>query len=209
MAWRPRRWNVPGKDRLNVGCGRDVKTDPGWVNMDAFYDDPRVVKHDMVKTPWPFKANAFDVVYASHVLEHVPPVFREHKGTQRDALFDVVEEIHRVLRPDGILHAAIPLGGTHAGLMNPQHYRQWRPDWFDYFDQRNGEARGYHTANFQKAKFRFNRTGFRAKDFLRIGPNGHPLSVHLFARLPFLRPFLRPKDEMEVQLRAVKDARGA
>lgn len=197
-----RRWPAPVRaSKLNLGCGPDVRsTLQGWVSMDAFHPDPRVVKHDMARTPWPFLDGQFDYVYASHVLEHVPLIYRERDGVQRDVLFDVMEELHRVLKPGGELHIIVPFGGRGMGYSNPQHYRQWRPDWLRWWDPSNEEGSHYGTARFRLARMRFNRSGLVAPYAFPLGPGRHGISLHLSKRLPWLRWALAGRQEIEAVL---------
>ncbi len=80
---------------VNLGCGPRVH--PRWVNMDL------VPLHELVKPvnlsePLPFADRSVDVIYHSHVLEHLSRV----QGNQ------FIRECHRILRPDGILRVVVP-----------------------------------------------------------------------------------------------------
>lgn len=84
-----------GKDRLHIG-GREKRE--GWklLNIRAtegidFIGDIRDLSQ--------FPDASFDVVYASHVLEHVG--YRKELG-------DVVQSIHRILRTDGKFLVSVP-----------------------------------------------------------------------------------------------------
>lgn len=184
--------------KLNVGCGYDVR-DParGWTNMDAHPHDARVVAWDLTRLPWPFADQSFELVYASHVLEHVPPILRETKGVQRDVLFDVFDEIHRVLRPGGRLVMRVPWGGSHPGLLHIAHYRQWRPEWLYYLEPHHDE-RVLSSAGFRVVSWERTRDTVQARlpYSLRLGPKKLPLTTHLRARLPFLRWVLEKPAEM-------------
>jgi SAM-dependent methyltransferase len=191
--------------KLNLGCGNDVRPpDLGWVNADAYRSDDRVVPLELTAPPWPFKDGQFDLVYMSHVLEHVPVDFRAWRGAHRDVLFDVLEEVHRVLGPGGRLVARVPWGGSQPAMAHPQHYRQWRPDWFYYLEPEHSE--GYYTDR----KFRvvdWTRTRGTIAPVMpyamRIGPKGLPLTTHLRTRLPFLRPLLERPAELVAVLEKV------
>src|SRR3989338_8232959 len=64
--------------KLNLGCGRDIKT--GYINIDKSKTAGVDVAHDLDKYPWPFKDNYFDEVYGRDVIEHVKDLFRAMKG---------------------------------------------------------------------------------------------------------------------------------
>jgi SAM-dependent methyltransferase len=107
---------------LNLGSGqfsenstlfRQCKT--RMVNLDiAPFGDVHIVgdAHQL-----PFFNNTFDLVYISHVLEHV-----------RDAS-NVVQECHRILKPDGYLYSATPFVSR---FHSDSDYRRWTLMGLDY-----------------------------------------------------------------------------
>lgn len=192
--------------KLNVGCGHDVRP-PGadWVNMDGFIVHPGVTRHDVLKFPWPFPDAHFDLVYCSHVLEHIPPIVGTKADIKRDIFFDVMEEIHRILKPGGLLCIRVPWGYTEVSLEHVQHYRQWRPDWAVYFHP-DHEENGYSSARFTVEDWKRTRgvTTTRGKYFLRFGRTQKlSLTTHLRDRLPFLRWIIEKPSELEMRLRKV------
>jgi SAM-dependent methyltransferase len=80
---------------LNLGCGN--RFHPEWTNIDASYVDPHVQIHD-VRKGLPFSDETFDVVYHSHLLEHLP----------REAALPFSRECYRVLKRGGIIRVAVP-----------------------------------------------------------------------------------------------------
>ncbi len=80
---------------LNLGCGR--RFHPDWVNLDLISTDPHVRPWDLRKG-LPFSAGSFDVVYHSHVLEHLP----RHVGT------GFLRECCRVLKSGGVIRVVVP-----------------------------------------------------------------------------------------------------
>ena len=89
--------------KLNLGCGEQKK--PGYVNIDwqqAVHPD---VLHDLNHLPYPFADATFDAIEAFHVIEHL------------DRPFAVMKELHRILKPGGLLEIRVPhfsRGFTHA-----------------------------------------------------------------------------------------------
>src|SRR4030065_882711 len=83
------------KKLLNVGCGNYFNTD--WINCDLVSGGPNVLTIDVKKT-LPFKNDEFDMVYCSHLLEHL---------NQKEArLF--LNECRRVLKKGGIMRVVVP-----------------------------------------------------------------------------------------------------
>lgn len=89
--------------KLNIGCGETKKE--GFVNIDwSELAKPDVV-HNLNIFPYPFADDSFDIVEASHILEHL------------DKPFEVMKELHRILKPGGRLLIKVPhfsRGFTHA-----------------------------------------------------------------------------------------------
>jgi ubiquinone/menaquinone biosynthesis C-methylase UbiE len=104
---------------LNLGSGR--KYDPNAVNLDVTPDtDPDVV-HDLNQLPWPFPDNRFDRIEMLDVLEHLGDTVR------------VMEEIHRVCRPEAIVHIVVPHFSSDGAYADPTHKRVFAAGTFGYF----------------------------------------------------------------------------
>jgi len=122
---RPRRL-LPTQPLLNVGCGR--RRHPAWVNADLTPDGPDVLPFD-IRDGLPFADQVFDVVYASHVVEHLTlPGARTF-----------LREVCRVLRPAGVVRIVVPdLEGIarqyiealeHAAGPSATVTERWRHRW--------------------------------------------------------------------------------
>ena len=75
---------------LNIGCG--ARFHPDWVNVDLFASGPNIRSMDITKGLG-FPDGSFDIVYHSHLLEHLPP--------EEAPAF--LRECARVLAPNGVL----------------------------------------------------------------------------------------------------------
>jgi predicted SAM-dependent methyltransferase len=80
---------------LNLGCGDRFHSD--WVNLDVYSGNPDVQIAD-IRKGIPFSSDEFEVVYHSHVLEHL----------SRQKAKELIDECYRVLKPDGILRVVVP-----------------------------------------------------------------------------------------------------
>ncbi len=80
------------------------------------------IQHDIQIIPWPIKSNTYDLVFMSHVLEHIP-----WYKTQ-----DVLKEIKRVLKPGGALEVWVPdfytIIKTYINEYIPDKSREHNPD---------------------------------------------------------------------------------
>lgn len=91
------------EQKLNLGSGEDYKE--GFVNVDWQPLTKADVEHNLNVFPYPFEDNSFDYIEAFHVLEHL------------DRPFNVMKELHRILKPGGKLVVKVPhfsRGFTHA-----------------------------------------------------------------------------------------------
>lgn len=80
---------------LNIGCGSTFHED--WVNVDIYSTSEHVLEMD-IRKGIAFEDSSFDVVYSSHVLEHMTKYSAEN----------LVAEMVRVLKPGGILRIVVP-----------------------------------------------------------------------------------------------------
>jgi len=111
---------------LNVGCGEHIIPDTPetqWVHLDKFKREGVTVIHDL-NDPLPFGDNSFDLVLASHILEHV------------EKYEQVVRELHRVLKPGGILVVKVPEFPCRAAVADPDHKRYFVPESFFHLTRR-------------------------------------------------------------------------
>lgn len=93
-----RRHGPPNPERLNIGGGNWYQR--GWHNVDlyahpAFAD---IALDFRVDARLPIADNTLDVVFSSHVIEHVDD----------ETVAAMVGEAHRILRPGGVLRLATP-----------------------------------------------------------------------------------------------------
>jgi SAM-dependent methyltransferase len=93
--------------RLNLGCG-DKKL-AGYLNVDTCCEPDHVC--DLSQFPWPWDDNSVDEVFSSHFLEHV----EDYEQT--------ILEIHRILKPNGILQFRVP---HFRNPLTPWHLHRWQ-----------------------------------------------------------------------------------
>jgi SAM-dependent methyltransferase len=80
---------------LNLGCGKRYHKD--WTNVDFISNNDNVVAANLLKGI-PFPDCSYDVVYHSHLLEHLP----------KENSLKFVKECFRVLKPGGIIRIVVP-----------------------------------------------------------------------------------------------------
>src|SRR5690606_32926852 len=122
--------NGPHGRLLEIGCGSGgishwfgTSGEMGWDVEAVDVEDVRLVRdgyafRTVVGTDLPFEDASFDVVLSNHVIEHVGDALAQARHLQ---------EIRRVLRPDGIGYLAVP----NRWMLTEPHYRlkflSWLP----------------------------------------------------------------------------------
>jgi len=129
--------------KLNIGCGEEHKE--GYINLDWQSLTKPDVEHDLNKLPYPFNDNSFDLVEAFHVLEHL------------DKPFNVMKELHRILKPGGELIIKVPhfsRGFTHA-----EHAHGFDVTFPLYFNK-NFTKSGFFGVEFELTEMKLNWLAF-------------------------------------------------
>lgn len=104
---------------LDIGCG-GKKQYPSAIGVDQFRAPGVDVVADL-ESGLPFDDGTFDHIFAIHVLEHV-----------RD-LLALMADLHRVLRPSGVLHVLTPDWRHVNAVADPTHCRLMDVQTFKYF----------------------------------------------------------------------------
>jgi ubiquinone/menaquinone biosynthesis C-methylase UbiE len=117
--------------RLNLGSGN--RPLPGFLNVDVRNLPTVDVVADVRQLP--FDDGTVAEVEASSLLEH----FRNP--------YEVLDEIHRVLAPDGAVRVRVPSPWSQAGMLDPDHVfladlKQWREILGGYFTKVKARGEG-------------------------------------------------------------------
>lgn len=155
-----------GGIRLDIGCGAS-KNGPDWVGMDA-RDLPGVdIVWDVTRFPWPLPDESVLVAVTSHLVEHIPPdagdvrvtglvklLLRSgviDEGQVRDYIGELepgprfirfMNEVWRVLKPDGEFAIACPHGYSPGQLQDPTHCHWLSEATWAYFDPLEPNTQG-------------------------------------------------------------------
>jgi SAM-dependent methyltransferase len=94
--------------------------------------------------PIPFPDHYFDSLSAFDFLEHVPRVLPTPDGlSTRFPFIELMNEIHRVLRPGGILYALTPCYPAYEAFQDPTHVNIMTEKTHLYFTSANPLGRMY------------------------------------------------------------------
>lgn len=100
-----------GEKVLNLGCGPDYVDDEDWTNLDG---DPNVkadTTWDLENGTLPYPNNSFDIIFASHILEHITN------------LVPLQKEFERVIKPGGRAYIVVPHYTSPCAWGDPTHVR--------------------------------------------------------------------------------------
>jgi SAM-dependent methyltransferase len=112
---------------LLLGCGNSRAkkvtgswTTGDWANLTTLDIDPECkpdIVHDLNVLPYPFEDGTFDEIHAYEVLEHC--------GQQGDwrFFFGQFNELWRIMKPDGLLIATVPMWDSPWAWADPGHTR--------------------------------------------------------------------------------------
>lgn len=127
------------KPNLVIGCGNRPKE--GSINLDAVKMPGVDVVWDLEKLPLPFPDESFVYIEAEDVLEHI------HN------MLPLMDELHRILKPNGKLWIRGPHGCYPEQLWkDPTHLRAFVPGSFDNWDPETQLGRDFGHY-FSKRKF--------------------------------------------------------
>lgn len=177
---------------LNIGCGN--RFNHRWNNIDIVSNSPDVVEFDITKGI-PYLQNTFEVVYHSHVIEHIP-----YSQVQY-----FIEDCYRVLKPGGIIRIALPdleniarlyLENLENAIQNPSPENHSKYHWMklELLDQmvRNhsgGMMKEYLSEKNIHLSYIKNRIGFEAERIFNQQQNnstGLSQKIDKFRKLSFI-----------------------
>lgn len=155
---------LEGKRVLDIGCGRNKL--PGSVGVD-FMTLPGVDIVSDLNERLPFHDGEFDAVHSNQVLEHVPN------------MIGLLGEIHRVLKPGGIMFARVPYFRSSWAAIDPTHIRNFTIPSLNYF-----VSGTYEHENYRFADATFSALSIHLDDDQPAGP-----FRYLFSRLALRWPY--------------------
>jgi hypothetical protein len=104
---------------IDIGCG-SVKQLSSSIGVDHFLQPAVDVLTD-VERGLPFLDDSIDQVFAVHILEHVQDVVA------------LMNEAHRVLKRNGVLHILTPYWRSGVAAADPTHIHFFSTETFKYF----------------------------------------------------------------------------
>lgn len=117
------------KNKLNIGCGNDIRKE--YINLDIAKLEGVDVVCDIENNSLPFDDELFEKIVCNDVLEHVD-------------ITKVLKEIHRVLRPGGVLEIRVPHFTSTNNYIDPTHKKMFSVRTFNFFIKESMHERSYY-----------------------------------------------------------------
>jgi len=178
---------------LDLGCGNQKKHGAIGIDINPV-TNPDII-HDLNTFPYPFEESTFDEIYVDNVIEHL------------DNVIKVMEGLHRISKPDGIIVIKVPYFRSRYACIDPTHSHFFTVDSFTYFDPTHiaHSLCPYSPCHFQTTKIVFN------ENFHYAGPTGFLKNLLIrFANkyslyYEYHLSHFFPLDELTFYLRTIKE----
>lgn len=125
---------------LDLGCGQNPRNPYSMdllygVDLDKdIYDINNIYSSNLTIDPIPFEENYFDSVSAYDFLEHIPRLtYLCDKGIMRFPFVELMNEVWRVLKKDGLFYASTPVWPAPEVFVDPTHVNFITQDTHTYF----------------------------------------------------------------------------
>jgi SAM-dependent methyltransferase len=118
------------KLHLDLGCGAAPRNPYNCQNLigidirniDISKKNMAIVAANLAFDPIPFPDNYFDSVSAYDFFEHIPRLTIDHGAkVMRVPFIELMNEIYRVLKPEGMLYAVTPAFPSEKAFRDPTH----------------------------------------------------------------------------------------
>jgi len=124
--------NMKAELKLDLACGNSKKI--GFTGVDICQTDNTDIIHNLSIYPWPFEDNSVDEIHCSHYVEHIPHDIKTEED-KRDGFIQFMDEVYRILKPEGKVTIIAPYGKSTRALGDPTHTRSIVDETFYYYNK--------------------------------------------------------------------------
>ena len=178
---------------LDIGGGHNSyvpKLDEEVTIVDYFAKGDNYIKHNLEEVPYPFPTESFDKIYTSHIIEHL------------DNLFNVLDQLNRILKDDGVLIIRVPHANLAFNWSHPTHKRLYTSRSLSYLEESGDEKYTKYLWKIKKIELRFNRHFLLGKVITKLA-NKNKWTQHFFEKtlgIRFDEVYFELKKEWEVNI---------
>ena len=141
--------------KIDLACGDNKRE--GYIGIDKVKTDSTDYVWDLAIYPWPIESESVEEINCSHYLEHIPhrntkkelemvlaesSSFEEFKQKMQekedepDGFVKFINEIYRILKPEGKVHIVSPYYTSMRAFGDPTHERYISDSSFWYLDKK-------------------------------------------------------------------------
>lgn len=110
--------------KLDIGCGQ--WKNKGHVGLDIRPLEGVDIVHDVTVFPWPLPGECVIQAWCSHLVEHINPA--------NFGFVNFMNEVWRVMKPEGDFFISCPHGYSPGYLQDPTHINALNENTWLYFD---------------------------------------------------------------------------
>lgn len=151
---------------LDLGCGKSPRNPYCFKTLHALdiYEPKDLLSHitfakaNLTLQPIPYPDNTFDSISAFDFIEHIPRVLAINQDSTKFPFVDLMSEIWRVLKPNGMFYALTPAFPHGAVFNDPTHVNFITASTHKYFCGLHAQATDYgFRGNFEKVSIEWIR----------------------------------------------------
>ncbi len=116
--------------RIDLACGDNKKE--GFKGIDIVETSSTDYVMDLTKYPWNIESESVEELYCSHYIEHIPHDIN-NPNDKRDGFIQFMDEIYRILKPNGKAILVAPYLTSVRAFQDPTHQRFICKESFYYF----------------------------------------------------------------------------
>lgn len=118
--------------KIDLGCGESKQ--PGFIGVDIRNLPGVDIVQDLESFPWVIPDECAELVIASHLVEHINPA--------RGGFLKFMDEVWRILMPNGVFMLSTPYAGSPGYWQDPTHVNPCNEVTWAYFDPMEPRSNG-------------------------------------------------------------------